>query len=167
MDRDDLTQNLIAEAVKAWPQYDRSIASAGTYLAGVMRKQALAEKRRAAALRKREAKINAHLAAQLAERELTASVSEGVATDELVIADLRRAAIEAIPEERREAASLMLADLTDIEIGKRLGLHRGTVHRMRVRFQRVWRARFPDLARDISGSARRNRKDDPSLGGSA
>lgn len=165
IDEDDLRQNLLLEAVKAWPRYDPSIASPRTYLSGVMRKQALAEKRRAFALHKREAQINAHLAATFAERELKASVSEGVATDELVVADLRRAALEAIPEERREAASLMLAGLTDIEIGKRLGLHRGTVHRMHARFQRMWRATFPDLARDISGSARRERRDALSPGG--
>lgn len=160
MEADDLQQALLVEAVKAWRKYEPSIASPGTYLSGVMRKQVLAEKRRVAALHKREAQINADLSQGLEQRSQPTPASETIAAKEL-----RREAIRAIPEEHRFVASLMLDGKSDREIGKQLGAHRGTVNRMRRMFVRIWRERFPDLARDTLGSARRQRRNGESPGG--
>ncbi len=160
LDPEDLQQRLILEAVKAWPKHQPSLGSPMTYLSGVMRKQVLAEKRRAAALHKREAQINANLSQGLEQRSQPTPASETIAAKEL-----RREAIRALPEEHRFVASLMLDGKSDREIGKQLGAHRGTVNRMRRLFVRIWRERFPDLARDTLGSARRQRSNGKSPGG--
>lgn len=160
LDPEDLQQRLILEAVKAFPKHQPSLGSPMTYLSGVMRRQVLAEKRRAAALRKRDAEIRAEL-----EQRSPHDRSSYDELEQAAVIDLKRAAISAVPQKRRFAAAMVLDGLGDQAIGERLGAHRGTVNRMRRMFVRIWRERFPDLARDISGSARRYRNGGESPGG--
>lgn len=160
MDVEDLRQRLLQEAVKVWPKHQPSLGLPMTYLSGAMHKQVLAEKRRAAALRRRDAEIRAELERRSPQSHSTCDEQEQVA-----VIELKRAAISAVPQKHRFAAAMVLDGLGDQAIGERLGAHRGTVNRMRRMFVRIWRERFPDLARDISGSARRYRNGGKSPGG--
>lgn len=161
IDEDDLRQNLLAEAVKAWPRYDPSIASPRTFLSGVMRKQALAEKRRAAALHRRELQTQAGRSDRdkLRSRPFTL-------VDQIAAAELKQIALDSVPPEHREVARLVLEGEGDAAIGEKVGLHRGNVHLLRRELRSIW-SKFEAEWRDESGSARRYRSNGESPGGAS
>lgn len=159
LDPEDLRQRLLLEAVKAWPKHQPSLGLPMTYLSGVMRKQVLAEKRRAARLKQRELAAKAGRSECEKLRSRPFAVNEQIAT-----AELKQAALAAVPTEDREVARLILEGEGDAAIGAKVGRHRGNVHLTRRRLRSIW-SKFEAEWRDKWASARRYGNDAPSQGG--
>ncbi|MFO0836116.1 MAG: hypothetical protein U0638_14180 [Phycisphaerales bacterium] len=148
---DDIRQQLIVAALRAWPKYDPTVAAPMTFVAAVMRTEIRTEVHRRLARRQRELRANTGWSRREALRTRPFAVSDQVAT-----AELRRAALETVPTEDREVARLILEGEGDAAIGEKIGRHRGNVHLIRKKLRALW-SKFEAEWRDKWASARRYR----------